>query len=69
LAVPEDAVLREGGAAYLFVRRPDGGFERRAVAIGRSDGVFVEVVGGLAEGEPVAVHGVAYLQTAFASLQ
>jgi RND family efflux transporter MFP subunit len=69
LAVPEDAVLREGGAAYLFVRRPDGGFERRAVEMGRSDGVFVEVVGGLAEGEPVAVHGVADLQTAFASLQ
>jgi RND family efflux transporter MFP subunit len=69
LAVPEDAVLREAGAAYLFVRRPDGSFERRAVETGRGDGLFVEVVRGLAEGEPVAVHGVADLQTAYASLQ
>jgi RND family efflux transporter MFP subunit len=69
LAVPEAAVLREGGAAYLFVRRPDGAFERRPVSTGRSDGLFVEVVRGLATGEPVAVRGVADLQTAFASLQ
>jgi multidrug efflux pump subunit AcrA (membrane-fusion protein) len=69
LAVPVDAVLREGGAAYLFVRRPDDSFERRPVETGRDDGRFVEVVRGLAEGESVAVRGVADLQTAYASLQ
>jgi multidrug efflux pump subunit AcrA (membrane-fusion protein) len=69
LAVPAEAVLREGGAAYLFVRRPDGAFERRPVETGRSDDRFVEVLRGLAEGEPVAVRGVAELQTAYASLQ
>jgi RND family efflux transporter MFP subunit len=69
LAVPEEAVLREGGSAFLFVRRSDGSFERRPVETGRGDGQFVEVTNGLAEGEPVAVRGVADLQTAHASLQ
>ncbi len=69
LAVPVDAVLREGTAAFLFVRHPDGSFERRPVETGRGDGRFVEVVRGLAEGEPVAVRGVAELQTAYASIQ
>jgi multidrug efflux pump subunit AcrA (membrane-fusion protein) len=69
LAVPAAAVLREGGAAYLFVRRPDGTFERRPVEAGRGDDRFVEVLRGLAEGESVAVRAVADLQTAYASLQ
>jgi RND family efflux transporter MFP subunit len=69
LAVPTAAVLRDGSAAYLFVRRQDGSFERRPVALGRADDRFVEVVHGLAEGEPVAVSGVAALQNAYASLR
>jgi multidrug efflux pump subunit AcrA (membrane-fusion protein) len=35
------------------------------VALGRSDDRFVEVLSGLAEGEPVAVSGATGLQTAF----
>ncbi len=69
LAVPVDAVLRDGAAAYLFVRRADGTFERRPVQTGRADDRLVEVVAGLAEGEPVAVRGVADLQNAYASLR
>jgi RND family efflux transporter MFP subunit len=67
LAVPSDAVLREGGHAFVFVRRGDGTFERRPVETGRDDGRLVEVTHGLAEGEPVAVGGVAGLQNAYAS--
>jgi cobalt-zinc-cadmium efflux system membrane fusion protein len=69
LAVPRGAVLREGSADYLFVRRADGVFERRPVEVGRTDDLYAEVVRGLAEGEAVAVSGVAELQTGYASLQ
>jgi RND family efflux transporter MFP subunit len=69
LAVPAVAVLRDGADAFVFVRRGDGSFERRAVTLGRGDDLFTEVTAGLAEGEPVAVRGVAELQTAYAAVQ
>lgn len=69
LAVPRAALLREGRLAYLFVRKKDGTFERRAVKTGRADDRFVEIARGLAEGELIAVAGVADLQTAHASIQ
>ncbi|HET6572951.1 MAG TPA: efflux RND transporter periplasmic adaptor subunit [Fimbriiglobus sp.] len=65
LAVPLGAVAREGTRAFVFVRKPDGAFDRRAVTPGRSDDRFVEVLSGLTEGEPVAVSGAIGLQTAF----
>ena len=55
--------------AYLFVRRADGTFERRAIRTGRADDRLVEIEDGLREGEEVAVAGVASLQTAHASLK
>jgi len=69
LAVPTGALVRQGTRAYVFVRRPDGIFERRAVETGRSDDRYVEITAGLATDEPVAVSGTADLQTAFASLR
>src|SRR5262249_20887815 len=57
LAVPLAAVVREEGQVYVFVRKADGTFERRAVTTGRSDDRYIEVAGGLDEGEPVAVRG------------
>jgi RND family efflux transporter MFP subunit len=69
LAVPRGAVLEEGAQRYLFVRRPDGSFERRPVETGRADDQAVEITRGLAEGEPVAVAGVTGLQAAHAALQ
>jgi multidrug efflux pump subunit AcrA (membrane-fusion protein) len=61
--------MRDGLLNYLFVRKRDGTFERRQVETGRRDDRFVEITGGLAEGELVAVRGVAELQTAYASIQ
>lgn len=69
LAVPRAAVLHEGTRTYVFVRTPDGIFERRVVATGRADDRYVEIVAGLAADEPIAVSGTADLQTAFASLR
>jgi RND family efflux transporter MFP subunit len=69
LAVPHGAVVREGTQAFVFIRRPDGTWDRRAVALGRADDRFVEVTAGLTAGEPVAAAGAAGLQTAFASIR
>jgi RND family efflux transporter MFP subunit len=69
LAVPIDAVLREGSGAFLFLRRADGTFERRRITTGRTDDRLVEVTSGLVEGEQVAVQGVADLQTGFAAIR
>lgn len=69
VAVPKGAVVRDGAAAFVFVRRPDGVFDRRAVDLGPADDRFVAVARGLAAGEPVAVAGAGELMTAHASLR
>ncbi|MBX9582979.1 MAG: efflux RND transporter periplasmic adaptor subunit [Gemmataceae bacterium] len=69
VAVPKEAVAAEGAAAFVFVRRPDGVFDRRAVETGAADDRFVTVTRGLSAGEPVAVAGVQELMTAYAALR
>ena len=69
VTVPLAAVAEEGAAAFVFVRKPDGVFERRAVETGPADDRRVAITRGLAAGEPVAVAGVAELTTGFASLK
>lgn len=69
VTVPVGAVTGEPGAQFVFVRRPDGVFERRAVETATSDDRRVEVVRGLGAGEQVAVQGVTELVTGFASLR
>jgi cobalt-zinc-cadmium efflux system membrane fusion protein len=69
LVVPPSALIREAARSYVFVRKADGAFERRAVSTGRSNDVHVEVVSGLVDGETVAVRGASGLQTAHASIR
>jgi RND family efflux transporter MFP subunit len=69
LAVPLEAVVRDGLRSYLFVRRPDETFERRLVETGRADDRFIEIIGGLEADELIAVRGAAQLQTAYALLR
>jgi RND family efflux transporter MFP subunit len=69
VAVPKSAVVTDGSAAFVFVQKPDGTFDRRAVETGPADDRFVPITRGLAAGEPVAVAGAAELMTAYASLR
>ena len=69
LAVPVNAVLRDGLHTFVFVQKPDDYLERRRVAVGRSDGEFVEIIHGVVAGEAVVSAGGRELQTAFASLR
>ncbi len=69
LAVPLAAVVREGTQTFVFVRKGDGTFDRRAVETGRADDRRVQITRGLQPGEVVAVQGTADLKTAYASLR
>lgn len=69
LAVPPEAVVREGTRDFVFVRKEDESFERRPVKIGRSSDMFIEITRGLRPGELVAVRGATGLQTAFATVR
>lgn len=69
VTVPVGAVAGDPGAAFVFVRRPDGVFERRGIEVGNADDRRVEIVRGLEAGQPVAVAGVAELVTGLASLR
>ncbi len=69
LAVPRSAVLQEGTRSYVFVQKKGGLLERRGIDPGRSDDRFVEIRGGLTNGEQIAVQGIAELQTTYASVR
>ena len=63
------AVGGEQGGKFVFVRRPDGVFDRRFVETGRADDRRVEIVRGLEAGESVAVAGVTERAAGLASLK
>jgi RND family efflux transporter MFP subunit len=69
VTVPLGAIADEGSFTFVFVRRPDGVFERRSVDLGPADDRRVVITRGLVAGEPVAVSGVGELAAGFASLK
>jgi membrane fusion protein, heavy metal efflux system len=62
VAVPRRAVQSVEGKPVVF-RRSGQGFEKRAVELGASSGDLVEVKGGLAEGDEVALDGAFLLKS------
>lgn len=54
LAIPLPALFSEGALRYVYVRQ-NGRFARRPVKISRRSDNYVEILGGLAEGERVLV--------------
>ena len=52
VTIPESALQFEGDTTYVFVNGA-AGYERRDIVTGLSDGVQIEVVSGLAEGEKI----------------
>jgi multidrug efflux pump subunit AcrA (membrane-fusion protein) len=53
LVVPTTAVEGGSGTGVVYVAGPDGATEPRDVTLGLSDGIQVEVTGGLEEGEMI----------------
>jgi membrane fusion protein, heavy metal efflux system len=63
VAVPLDALVRDGVRQIVFVRTGARVFEARPVVVGRRDRAAVEIVGGLQPGEAVAVAGTFVLKS------
>jgi len=61
LWVPRDAVRQDGAQSIVFLARPDGTAERRAVTAGRSADNATEVLSGLSPTDRVIVGGPADL--------
>ena len=57
LVVPSEAVIRTGKRTVVFVRRADGSFEPRDVALGADRGDDTEVISGLSEGDQAITSG------------
>ena len=57
LVVPESALLEEQGLFYVFVQIDGEHFQKREVKLGASNGLQVEVLSGLIEGERVVTKG------------
>ncbi|MFA6319260.1 MAG: efflux RND transporter periplasmic adaptor subunit [Elusimicrobiota bacterium] len=57
LALPRTAVLFPGSAAYVYVDKGAGSYERRRIRVGRQGDAHWEVLKGLKEGERVVTAG------------
>ena len=66
VAVPQSAFQTLEGRTVLFVRTPEGAFERRLVEIGHTFEGFTEVYSGVKAGDVVVTEGSFILKSEFA---
>lgn len=66
VVVPEQAVVRDAGSAYVWIARPDGRAERRAVRLGLIVRGAAQALSGVAASELVIVTGLSQLQDGIA---
>jgi cobalt-zinc-cadmium efflux system membrane fusion protein len=64
LAVPEEAVVREGEAARVWVLEADNALALRLIRTGRINNGMVEVVEGLHAGDKVVTRGSLFIDRA-----
>ncbi len=57
LVIPTSALLEEQGIFYAYVQMEGESFQKRELKIGASDGLNVQVLSGVAEGERVVTKG------------
>jgi len=57
LKVPTSAIMEEFGAFSVYVQTGGESFEKREVELGVSDGIYVQVISGVEEGERVVTKG------------
>lgn len=57
IAVPQEAVLMDGEARYVFMQTAPDRFKRRDIKVGRTFGKRIEVTEGLKEGDVIVTKG------------
>jgi multidrug efflux pump subunit AcrA (membrane-fusion protein) len=57
VAIPDSAIVEEGGQPVAFVQVSGETFEKRELKLGIRDGNFVQVLDGVKEGERVVTKG------------
>lgn len=63
IMIPEEAIVKEAGSAYVFVQTNETTFEKRNVLAGSSIDGLIEIKEGLKEGEKIVAKGVFYLKS------
>lgn len=63
-SVPLAAIVYEGANAHVWVARPDGGIEARAVTLGLINGDNAQVVEGVSAGDEVVTRGALFIDRA-----
>lgn len=67
LVIPTSALLEEQGVFYAYVQMEGESFQKRELKIGPSDGMNVQVLSGIAEGERVVTRGAYQIKLSTAS--
>jgi multidrug efflux pump subunit AcrA (membrane-fusion protein) len=57
IAIPDAAIVEEGGEPVAFVQVSGETFEKRELKLGMRDGNFIQVLAGLKEGERLVTKG------------
>lgn len=55
--VSRKAVVQDGGKASIQIKRGDGSMETVPVTVGITDGIYIEISGGIEEGDTVILEG------------
>ena len=67
LVVPVSAVMEEQGSYYVYVQTGGESFQKRELRLGASNGLLVQVLSGIREGERVVVRGAYQIKLSVAS--
>jgi membrane fusion protein, heavy metal efflux system len=67
LVVPISALIEEQGNFFVYVQTEGESFQKREVTLGASDGIYVQVLSGVAEGERVVTKGAYQIKLSTAS--
>lgn len=67
LVIPVSALIEEQGNYYAFIQTSGESFDKRELKLGVNDGISVEVISGISEGERVVIKGAYQIKLSSAS--
>jgi RND family efflux transporter MFP subunit len=67
LVIPASSLIEEQGTFYVYVQVEGESFQKREVRLGTSDGIYVQVLSGVSEGERVVSKGAYQIKLATAA--